>query len=318
MPNMFPPEDVRSISNILYEPKKELLRHREVFSLDESHDPDALEIGYDVYDRTGSAKVFAGRANAKDIPKVGDKKTRFTQKTYEIATEIEYLRSELSAARAARRLGKGPNIQLDQLRPATARRFIFEEESKLAWVGDATLGVKGIFDDSFYGTDPAKLGTKEFAKPGATGATVAEKRLWSNKSSQEVLDDVVRGIGIVEDGDIFSARTLVVPSKQRTRLRRPFGADTAETLMKFLMGEGDYFDRVIADNRLKAGNNGDTVDYGMIIDNDPEVVQLALLQDIFLFDPFMDKLGNSEQVVTLVTGGIELRHPTAVYIMKGI
>lgn len=318
MANMFPPEDLRSISNILYEPKVELLRHREVFSLDESHDPDALQVGFDVYDRTGSAKIFAGRANAKDIPKVGDKKERFVQGTYEIATEIEYLRAELSAAAGARRLGNGPSVQLDQLRPATARRFIFEQESIVAWTGDANLGIRGLFHDDFYGNDSSKLGTKEFARPGATGGTAIEKRLWKNKSSQEILDDVTRGIEVVEDGDIFSARTLIIPSKQRTRLRKPFGSDTATTLFKFIMGEGDYFDNVIADNRLKAGNNGDTVDYGVIIDNNPEVVQLALLQDIFMFDPFFDKVGNSEQVVTLVTGGIELRHPTAVYIMKGI
>jgi hypothetical protein len=318
MPNLFPEADLQHISNILFEPKVEELKHRVVFDINEEYDSGAMEIGYDVYDRTGAAKVFAGRASAKDLPKVGDKKTRLTQKTYEIGDAIEYKRAELEAADAARRLGKGPALRLDSLRPATARRYIWEQESRLAYAGDSDLGVRGIFDNTFYGNDATKYGKKEDVAQGAYSGTVAQKRQWVNKTPQEIIEDLLTAKVFVEDGDIFQARTLVLPSTQYNRLKKPYGADTPQTTLKFIEQEGDYFQNIIMDNRLKAGNNGDTVDYFMVLDNRPEIVQLAVLQDIRLFNPVFDTLENSEQAVTLVTGGIILRYPMAVYIGKGI
>jgi len=323
MANLIPQEDLLSIESVLYEPKVEELMHREIFGINTNFDPGADVIGFDVYDRTGAAKVFAGRARAKDLPTVGDKKERRKQGTYEIGDAIEYDRTEIAKAAAAARIGHGPTIRLDMLRPMTARRYIWEEESRLVWVGDSALGITGILDNSYYGNDPKTLGKKADVQQGAYSGTVAQKRQWEHKTPQEIIDDLTTGLTFVEDGNIFKGRTLVLPSKQRIRLRKPFGSDTPQTIESFLVGPGAYFENIVTDNRLKAGTaatggNGDTVDYFMIIDNRPEVAQIATLQDINLFPPIYDELGSSRQAVTLITGGIMFRYPMAAYIGKGI
>ncbi len=323
MPNLIPAEDLISIEGILYEPKVEELKHREIASINTNFDPGAMVIGYDVYDRTGVAKVFAGRARANDLPLVGDKKERRKQGTFEIGAVIEYDRNEINSAAAATRIGHGPTIRLDMLRPATARRMIWEREAQLFWVGDPNLDIVGILDNSHYGNNPDTQGKKVNVATGAVGDNPGQKRLWENKTPQEKVTDLTDGLTFVEDGDIFRGRTLILPSPQRIQLRKPFGADTPQTIESYLLGPGAYFENIVTDNRLKAGTvasggNGDSVDYFMIIDNRPEVVQLATLQDIMLFDPKFDGLGNSTQAVTLITGGAMFRYPMAAYIGKGI
>src|SRR4030042_768459 len=101
-------------------------------------------------------------------------------------------------------------------------------------------------------------------------------------------------------------------------LTLPYSDYTTLTLLDWIKSQGMYFDQIIGTNHLAATNNGDTVDWFMVLDNDPEVVQLALLFDIELGDPLYDLVGTMEQAVMLKTGGIMFRHPAGCYIGKGI
>lgn len=316
---LFLKEDLLDISNILYQPISEELRHREVWAMDTGYMPEAEEIGYDTYDRTGSAKVFAGRANADDIPFVGDKKTRTKQDVRELATGISFTRAERAASAAARGMGKGPAVPLDSLRVETARRYINELEAKLVWVGDSTLGIAGVLDSSYYGE--TGLGTMEFVAQGASGSSAVEKKKWKNKTSQEILDDLIRARTVVGTGGIFTGRTLVLPHEQLLRLEKPYGADTPVTIKDFLMGrtgtEG-YFDRIIGTNYLDSANNGLSVDAGIILDNRPQVGGIAEVKPLELFPPVYNEVQSSRQAIILRSGGFVMRHPAAIYVMKGI
>lgn len=313
---LFSADDFLQIENVLYSPKEEELAHRSIFSMNTSFARYAEEIGYDYYKKTGSAKIIAKGGNAKDLPSVGETGGRITQKVYTIANKIEYSSSEIMAIQAKRALGKGPAIQLDTLRVSTARRFILEEEAKIAIKGDANYKIAGILDSSFYGTS---LGTKEDVAQGATGGNAAAKRLWSNKTAAEILTDLETAVNTVEADGIFKARTLVLGPSRYNRLRKPISPTVPTmTLLSWLKSEGMYFERIIVSRILDATYNGDTVNYFMVLDNSPEVVELALLYDIELGNPQYDLLGNMEQAVSLKTGGVICRHPSALYVGKGV
>lgn len=313
---LFTPDDLLQIENILYTPIESELMHRTIISVNDRFAPYANSIGYDYYQRQGSAKILAHGGGAKDIPFVGEKGSRVTQNVYTIASGVRFIESERLAAAAKATLGKGPSLDLPLNRIASARRFCFEKENSLVFAGDADFGIKGIFDASFYGTD---LGTKENVAQGATGSTAAAKRLWSNKTAQEILIDLQTALNAVETDGLFTAKVLAVPPTQYNRLRLPFSTtNDSRTLFAWLRSEGMFFERVVKMKELKAGNNGDTVDYFMVFDNNPEVIELAVVRDIELGEPVYDIMNTSEQAVTMRTGGIIMRHPSAFYVGQGI
>lgn len=313
---IFTDDDFLQIENVLYTPKEEELVQRKIFSVNSSWASFAREIGYDYYVKQGKAKIISSGGGAGDIPFVGESGGRSTQNVYTIASAIRFTKAEQLAVQAKRALGKGPAIQLDTSRIASARRFIFEEEARIAFVGDTEYNIIGVFDDSFY---TSGLGTKENVAQGATGADAAAKRLWANKTVREILTDLFTAKSTIQADALYRARVLVLPPAKLERLTLPF-SDTGDsrTLLMWLRSEGMFFEQILASNQLKAVNNGDTVDYMMILDNTPENVELAVINDIGLMNPIFNLVGTMEQAVTLDTGGIMVRRPQALYIGKGI
>lgn len=308
---IFTDDDFLQIENTLYTPKDEELIQRKVFNVNSSWASFAREIGYDYLQRKGSAKILANGGGAKDVPFVGEGGARVTQNVYTVVSGIRYTKAEQAAIAAKRALGKGPAVQLDTVRVANARRFIFEEENRIAFAGDTEYGMTGIFNDSFYTTG---LGTKT----NVAGAN-ANARLWANKTVREILTDLWNAVNTVQADDKYRAKVLLLPPAKYNRLMLPF-SDTGDsrTLLQWLNSEGMYFEQILANNICKATNNGDTVDYLMVLDNDPENVELSLINDIFLGDPIYDIVGTMEQAVMLDTAGIIVRRPQSLYIGKGI
>ena len=313
---LFTPDDFLQIENVLYSPKEEELVHRTLFKMNTSWASFAREIGYDYWERQGSAKILASGGGAKDVPFVGEKGGRVTQKVYTVASGVRFTKAEREAVAAKRALGKGPSLQLDTNRVSSARRFIFEKEAELAFAGDTEFGIKGIFDSTFYGAD---LGTKEDVAQGAIGGSAAEKRLWSNKTALEILADLQTAKNTIEADGLFQARVLALPPEQYNALFKPFSpSGDSQTLMNWLKSQGQNFEQIVKTRQMKATNNGDTVDYMFIFDNDPEIVELSLINDIALGNPVFDIVDTMEQAVLLDTAGIICRHPSGLYVGKGI
>lgn len=301
-------EDLIAIENVLFEAKSEELVARQIMRVNTNFPSYASEVGYDFYERAGSAKILARGASAKDIPFVGETGGRVTRKVFNIATGIKYERAELEAYRA-KSAGKGPSVSLETIRVSTARRYVAEAENKLAFAGDARFGIKGILNHDGINT--------ESVVDSGTGSGAA-KRLWANKTSTQIIDDLVKGIAAVENGEIFKARVLVIPSTAKARLSKNFSDATPMTIMRWLKEEGVYFDKVIVSNALKATTNTYNTDAFLIMDNDPEIVELAVVEELTMLDPVYDILGNSEMAVLERCAGAFLRHPKAVYVGQGI
>lgn len=311
------PDDLLQIENVLYTPFEDEMIARKMFNVNSSWASYAREIGYDYATKTGSAKILASGGGAKDVPFVGEEGNRVTQSVYTIVSGVRFTKADIAAIQAKRALGKGPAIQLDTTRVSTARQYIFEEENRIAFVGDSAHGIIGIFDDTFY---TAGLGTKELIAQGAFSGTAAQKRLWENKTSREILTDLEIGMNVVESTGVFKAKVLALAPSQYNRLRRPF-SDTGDsrTLLTWLRSEGMFFEQIIVSRQFLAANNGDvsSLNTFMILDNRPEVVELSLINDIGLGAPTIDLVGTQEMAVMLDTAGIIVRHPSALYIGRG-
>lgn len=307
--------DLLQIENVLYAPKSEELVAREVFAPNTSYSPTAREVGYDYYQRTGSAKILARGAKGSDVTSVGETGGRITNLVFDIAAGIDYTRSELIAMEDKRSMGKGPAVSLDTLRVDTARRFINETHNQICFPGDAKHGIKGVFDDSFYGPN---LGRKEDVADGS--ASSGDKKLWANKTPQEIIEDLNTGVNWIEgQKGIFKARVLIIPPSAMQRLRKPYSDMNPMTTFNWIMNEGMYFEQVIVSRVMSAAFNGDgNYDWFMILDNDPEVVQHVITEDIFLGPQEIDKLGNVSMAAMMSTAGVIVRHPGGFYIGKHI
>lgn len=305
-------EDLLAIENVLYEVKKEELVARQFLHVNNSFPIYAQEVGYDWYDMAGSAKILAAGASAKDVPFVGEKGGRETQKVYSIVTGIRYTKAERQAVQAKSALGKGPSVSLDTVRVSTARRFVAETENRLVFTGDSKHGIKGILNMSGI--------TSESVAVGAIGADDAAKRLWANKTSKEVLADLLTGKSTLEKGNIFKARVLLLDSDHYNLLLRPYSDQSPMTILKWLQTEGAFFEKIIVSSQLSSAYNGlaGTMNAFVILDNNPEVIELAVIQDMALGNPVYDILETSEQVVEERTAGCIIRHPKGIYLGKGI
>ena len=304
-------EDLLAIENVLYEPKKEELVARQFLSINSNYPSYMSEIGYDWYDATGSAKILASGASAKDIPFVGEKGGREVLKVYSIVTGIKYTRAEREASQAKAAVGKGPGVSLDTTRVATARRFIAETENKIAFVGDKEHNIKGILNH-------AGIKYKNVAE-GDKGANATEKRLWANKAPQEILEDLRAAKAEVEKNDLFKARVLLLDSDHYNILLKPYSDMSPMTVLAWLQSEGAFFEKIIKTSNVSKKHNGlaGSVDCFVILDNEPEVIELAVLRDMELGNPVYDVIETSEQVVEERTAGCIIRHPSAIYVGAG-
>jgi len=308
-------DDLLQIENVLYKPKESELIARTVFAPNNSYASYAGEIGYDFYNRKGSAKVFSKGAASKDIPFVGEDGGRNVQKVYEIHSGVRYTRGEMDALQAKRSLGKGPSVAIDTLRVETARRYINEIHNKLCFPGNSTFGIKGVFDSTFYGSG---LGTKEDVAQGAYSGSAAAKRQWINKTPNEIIADLNKGISVVEKDGYFRGKVLLLPFSVYGYLRKPYSDQNPMTTLQWITSQGMYFEQIIPCKEMESTINGDTVNYFMILDNDPEVVQSVITEDIQLGEPVKDIVGTIEMDVRMSTAGVIVRHPAGFYIGKGI
>lgn len=289
-------EDLLAIENTLYEPKKEELVARSLVQVNNRYPAYANEIGYDWYDRTGSAKIIAAGGSANDLPIVGEKGGRVTLSVYTIATGIQFTKAERLAAQAKNSLGKGPALQLDTMRVSTARRYVAETENRLFFVGDKKFGIKGLL------TMPGikKEGVTAFSTPA------------------EILDALLTGKATVEKDNLFKARAVVFDPATVKKLLKPYSETNPMTIRKWLESEGMYFDEIHVTNAMSSTHNTLGSNAFCIFDNDPEVIELGVVQDLELEQPVYDAIGTSVQGVTERCAGAIIRHPSAIYVGTGV
>ena len=249
-------------------------------------------------------------AGTKDVPFVGESGGRESQKVYTIAAGLRYEPQELEAARAKAR-------PLDSVRQDAARRFIHEAEDRLVFLGDKKHAIPGLLNHPKAG--------RASALESGEGGTAAEKRLWKNKTSMQMLEDLWNAVQQVNGRDgVFKADTLILPPEHEMRLKKPLGeAANLLTVQKWLETEGMYFQRVLSTSAVARNISGlkvdsVNVDSLIVMDSRREIAEIALPRDIQVGQPVYDALGNVEMVISERCAGAVIRYPAGILVYTGI
>ena len=295
-------EDLRQIESTLYLEKEDELIGREVFNINTEWTPGAEEVGYDSYSRQGSAKILAAGAGAADIPMVDGDKVRHTQAVFTLADGFMINRRRLKAIEAANILGKGPQINDETLKIGTARRFMAELEDRIVFNGDTDHGIDGILTHTGISSGAATNGT------------------WVSATPTQILADLREAKNELEKDGFFKARVLILSPASWNVLQQPFSTETIITVAQWLQSQGAYFDKVVQSRAMLDAFNGASFssDIFTVVDNDPENIELALVEDMVMEEPSKDFGGNMKFAVLEEFGGPMIRHPSAIAVRTGI
>lgn len=295
-------EDLRQIQSILFMEKTDELIGRRVFSTNNEFTPGAEEIGFDSFSRQGSAKILAAGAGAKDVVLIGGDKVRHTQKVFTLATGFEIQRRRLKAIEAANKLGKGPQINEETLKINTARRFMSELEDEIIFNGNTDHAIDGVLTHPGIATGAALTGT------------------WLSATPLQILADLRDAKNDLEKDGFFTAKVLIVSPASWNIFQQPFSVETIITLAQWLESQGAYFDKIVVSRAMLNAFNGSTFssDIFMVVDNDPENIELAIVEDMVMEEPERDFLGNLLFGVLEEFGGPMIRHPSAISVKTGI
>lgn len=306
----FRQEDLVSIEKTLYTPKENELVARKIARPNFNHPPYASEIGYDWYDRAGSAKLLAAGANANDVPFVTEKMGRVTMPVRDLVIGIKYTKSERLAVQARQALGRGPAVGLDMLRVEAARRFIGEGEDKLFFVGNADFKIPGLINkEGIISEDVAQ---------GAASGSAAFKRKWANKTAKEKLADLRNGRAKHQAGGYFKSKLMICTAEAKMQLEEPYSDQSPMTVLQWMQTQGMYIEDIVETQYMSAAYNGLGVDCFALVDNSPEFMELMIAQEMELGEPVYNLLGTSEQAVIERIAGGAFRHASAIYLGKGI
>ncbi len=333
--NALIPEDLQQISQRLREPREEELVGRQLFPQNNEYNTWAQEIGYDAVIAEGGAAVIGPGSGASDVPLVGETLKRETQPAVTIVSGVNLTAAQLGQMAAAREIGKGPSYDTLNKRTDRGRRFINEKITSVITTGVSDIGLKGMFDDSFYASSTAAAdtaenngkGVKESVAQGATGADPAAKRLWDNKTPAEIHEDLRLGLAHVNRRGLFAADTLGITPKAYWALAKPYSAQNPMSLLDVInetVGKGyGFFKRLLVSRAFAAGAaedgyNGDNVDYMCIFEGSSEVAEYTILEEIRNLQPVYDKMENMEMVLRARTGGLIMYQGAGIYIGKGI
>jgi len=287
------PEDLEAIDSVVYEPQKEELIGRTLFSLKTDVPAGAESYAYDTMTRTGSAKILA--AGADDIPLVDADKRRQRVDIYSIAAAIRYSAQEVRAAQMA-------GVPVDSAKAIIARRAIAEKENRIIWHGDKKYNIPGIVNAEGIQTLAVDQGAKTSTK-------------WADKTGREIVADLRKARSLINRLPGHTANTLVLTPAGMEALEQEYNSQTDKTVLEYIRSQ-NWFQNIVSTPDLeKQGDAGE--DCFLVLDNNPAVVQILLTMDIYQH-PTEYKYPNNKIPFEERLGGAVVRYPMAIVRGDGV
>lgn len=287
-------EHLKAVDLTLYKTKKDELVARQIARVNTNYESFAESIEYGWYDQQGSAEVLSNKNTATDIPFVSEHGGKEIARVYTLATGVRYSKQEVVAALAKR------NINLETTRTEAARRFIATKENDIFFNGLGSHNLQGLLNKTGI--------VKEAVK------AVGGKTSWAEKDAKAIYADLHKAKEEIEKDGYFTAKMLLIDPVNYNRLLQPYGESGSISIMKLLQNEGLGFEKIIKTNILKSANNVLTKNAFVVLDNDPQNLELAVPEDLTREEPLYDILGNVEMAITQRTAGAIIRHPSAIYV----
>jgi len=211
-------------------------------------DPLAVDITHRSYTKVGMAKM-GGTEYATDFPRVDVYGTETTVKVKPVHSGYGYNKDEI--ARAAK-IG----LPLESMRATVAREQIEMKLDEIARSGEATTGLKGLYNAA---------GISEYTVPDGTGG----KTDFAHKTSDEILADLygIVNYGLTSTNGIEIPDTLALPMNEYLLISQKKIATDSEgaTVLNYFLKNTPYIKNVIWLQGLDtaAGAGGDST--GMMI-----------------------------------------------------
>lgn len=298
--SLFLERQLESVESRLYQKQLRELKYRELIPISTRDGAGAATVSYYMYTKVGMAKVIANPSD--DLPRSDVFAKRFTQPVFVIATSFGYSTQDLRRAMFA-------NVPLEMFKVDAARRSVREKESGIAWAGDDDHAIVGLLGNTNITNNQA---------PMNAGAT---SRTWANKTTDEILKDVLSMVSDIRDltNGIHQADTLLMPITQYNKISgTPRSTISDTTVLRFLMQEGNAYGLKKIDwlVELKGTGTGST-DQAFAYQRDPEVLELRIPMEMVTHPP---QFRNLEFVVPVEAenGGIVVRYPLACLKLYGI
>ncbi len=307
----FTSRETTFMDSVIYAPeeRKQELTFRQVVRVNQQYLRSARAVGYDIMIGKGSALETRAGSMSDEIPFVGEDGQTVLQPAYDLKVGVQYHNDEIEEWRARSMMGQGASVAIDRYRIENARRILAERENKMGWMGSVDSGIKGLINYAgIQSADVANSGT----------GTGAAKLNWANKTAQQILVDILDARSAGRFNGVYQPNTLVIPPPAYDRLLQPFSTTSNITNLQWITGQAGMLPNIVQSPELLAANNGLGVDAFMILDNRPNIVELAILRDMELsaFKETWD--GWWKAILRTRTAGVILREPKAIVLRKGI
>lgn len=287
------PQDLQAIDRKIYEPHKEELKARNIFSLKTDIAAGAETYAYDVFKRSGAAKILA--PGATDIPLVDADLERHTVNIYSIAAAFNITVQELRQAQMT-------GVPIETTKADTARKAIAEKENSIAFAGDSKYNIKGL---------TAVTGIQIYAVP--QGAST--KTTWADKTADEIVADIRKAKNKVNKLNGHTADTLLVTPDSFEQLEKPFNEYTKQTVLEYIQSQR-WFQRIEVLSDIE-GQGTAGANCFVVLDSSPDVLELGIPMDITRH-PQEYSFPNYKVPFEERTCGLIVRYPMAIVRGDGI
>ena len=260
-----------------------------------------------VTDRVGRAQPMGNRSNDMPLADISQEKLIVQVEDYWLG--YDYSNKELGQAMLV-------GVPLTARKAMAVRRGFDETLDEIVLQGRSDVGWNGLINN----TNVPRVD----ADQGVNGADAAAKRLWDNKTAEEILLDVNRALeGVyVNSRTVELADTLALPPNIWANLTSKFIRGTAQTVGEHIMRNNTYSMHTGMPLKIReirgledagAANVGRMMVYKM----DEDVLRLHLPMPMQFFAPVETILGYTVPAM-MRTGGLEVRRPSAVRYVDGI
>lgn len=285
----------------IYDYKLRELKFRRLFPVS-NEGAGSETIAYDIVRNTGMAKIIAN--GATDIPRADTFVSRHYAVVRVLAISFAYTTRELRNAAFS-------NVPLEQRRGAGARRGMEEELSDLAWNGDSTYNILGLFSNP-------NVTQVEAAAPG-TGSD----KTWGggDKTAFEILADISDNISAIVDrtNQIHVPDTAVFAVPKYEYLRRtPYSTQVPVTLLRFILDPLNGFALTTIEQAPELNDTGVGGTAQMwIYEKSEEILQFRIPMELRPMPPEQRGL---EYIINMEveSAGLVIRYPLALQLVYGI
>jgi hypothetical protein len=257
--------------------------------------PAANSFTYRVFDKIGSMKVIADRAN--DLPRSDIMRREVTHPVRSLGGSFGYTIHETRAASMV------PGMNLEQRRANAVRRAYEEKVQEIAYFGEAPSGMKGFFNND----QVDKLVPDKWFD--TVGVTTDEMLQLLNEPATRI----VQGSNMKE-----SPNTMLVPyNVYRIISTTPRSTTSDTTVMEFFLRTNPMITSIEPINELEAGKSSGYLPKDRIIvyDRSPDKLQLHIPQPLEFLPPLRDHLEFTVAAHSRI-GGMALYYPKSVLVME--